>query len=261
MNSKEIEVVQAAVSELESEGWSVHLYPDRKRLPESLGEFSPEFIAIRKGEHVLGKISCLEDPSRATLVELASRVSELPKWRLELVWMGSSQPHPEIKPMYLLKAEAERLASHDGMHSIMLAHEVATAILIQLDLLDGGASRDTLASYASSLYSSGRISKWRYSAFMSLATARNEVVHGGRASKKTFLVVHRGLEAAWSLYPSPPLSSFEMVDRIESHFESSEGRGNAAAIAQAINGAFPGVHPLDVVEVTEILANTGPHFD
>jgi uncharacterized protein YutE (UPF0331/DUF86 family) len=90
-------VLQRVVSELEDEGYEVYVRPNRSRVPEFLGTFTPDAIAMGNGKskNLVVEVLRQSPESSERLRQITGLVQRVPGWSLRVEWVSpSSVPAP-----------------------------------------------------------------------------------------------------------------------------------------------------------------------
>jgi hypothetical protein len=173
----------------ESEGYAVAAGKDVEKLPDFLGDYTPDLIAQHASESVIIEV---RDRSRLTedrdLKLLASLLQRQPGWRLDLVFFDeeankgepqSDGREPNAGEIQSWAEQAEQfLSAGQWEPAHMVAWSATEAVIRELAReLETANDRDPL-SMLTALAFEGTISQDEYSTIRNALTQRNALAHG-----------------------------------------------------------------------------------
>ena len=168
-----------------SQGYSVEVYPNTKRLKE-LGNYVPDLVANKEGETVIVEVKRRSKVQGDNELEsIATLISHLPGWRFDLVVIENEKELESIDYISNQIRDAELLYSNGKKDAaILLLGAAAEGATRHLARSFGLAETSVNASsMAKRLYSLGRLTKKEYEQFTSFSRARNSLAHGVKSRK------------------------------------------------------------------------------
>lgn len=267
-----------AEREFRAQGYRFIVFPEKEDLPTGLGDFRPDFIAIKGDEVVVGEVKSRESAaSQPGLKELAERTAGNHNWRAEILWLGE-EPDEISNSLYV-----EELAGRVGSVAEV---DLAAAFLLAVAALEAAVNifvvrrgirspKPALGARLAEIYSLGHITEAQYGILRTGWSVRNRLVHGYRAEND---VDHELMQSVidFALYLSRDdyCSVDEMVEWfLENYedpangvpYESAEGGyiyilGGPYHADDVLSEKFPHADYGSIREATSILESTTPEW-
>ncbi len=167
-------------------GYQVHISPNQSLLPEELGGYRPDLIAVRKDEHVAVEVLSKADLAGSPeLKDVARQFRKVPGWRFDIAVVQEPEPAP-TRPRMLALQEARRRLSLSKR--LLAAGDRAAALLLIWTALEA-ALRQRIGEVAvekpfapiqllKTAQSDGVISEAERTTLEQLVPLRNAIVHG-----------------------------------------------------------------------------------
>lgn len=196
-------LLETAVAELRAEGFDVILQPSKRLLPSFLQDFAPDAVAFGKEKNLVLEIVSEGGASQSRLDALRERLSGQEKWTFK-VYAITGSTTKEIDKMPIRSIEdstksMERLIDEDQLRAALLIGWATFEALGRAILPDQFRRPQTPGRLVEVLAGRGQITPSAAEQLRKLATARNQVIHGGldteprRADLDTFLAIVRSL--------------------------------------------------------------------
>jgi uncharacterized protein YutE (UPF0331/DUF86 family) len=187
MTSPESDLEREALNEfarrLSGQGYKVVREPSRAELPDFLGSFQPDAIAIGKRPSLLIEVITRRGSGVADVAkveQLRSLIDGHPDWKLEVVYTAASTPLPSVASVDAIRRryeDVERLSVTDRPAALIMAWSLLEAVTraIVPDLTKRGLSP---ASIVELLASHGYIAQSKADVLQHAGRLRNLIVHG-----------------------------------------------------------------------------------
>lgn len=124
--------VDGIARRMRSEGWDVVAKPGPELLPDSLSDFRPDLVARRGEEAVVVEVRSRRRPPDVDMVQLAERISELPGWRLNVVYLPGELAVADREQLLRWASSADALAGTAPEAALLLAWAAAEGALHRL---------------------------------------------------------------------------------------------------------------------------------
>jgi uncharacterized protein YutE (UPF0331/DUF86 family) len=96
--STEADVLQALLPQLEEEGYTVYLHPNRPLIPSFLKGYAPDAIALRPDKNLAIEIALRQtDDNKERIQRIARMFQGQDKWELRVYWGGPTSPHAPLR--------------------------------------------------------------------------------------------------------------------------------------------------------------------
>lgn len=258
------------IAQYRAQGYDVFREGVPKEIAKRIGDFTPDFVALRGDEVVIIEVKNAKNVDQVQLGALADVISRYNNWRLELVWLGKEVSdilsRQQIRDTVTRVQEVARIDLQAALLIAWSAAEAALALLLsdaELDL-PSNASAGRMLATAESL---GIISDRQYAALFQTLDIRNRVAHG-RTAEVTTEMLDSLREATLSLAHEGYASVDQMIDWFHEHYknpadgvtyDSREGGyqylnpGEPYDALEVLDEQFPGADPQDREEAARLL--------
>ncbi len=181
--ASEAEVLEKLVPGLASEGYEVYLNPGRSVVPEFLGDYSPDAIAIGPPKNLVIEVIRSSSRSNEKLQELNRRLKGRDDWALRVVWVTPVSSGPALKP----QARDLVTARMGEVRELIEAGHLAPALLLAWAIFEAiGRSNlpkqferpQTPGRLVQVLAQEGYLTPSEADLLRSLADKRNKLIHG-----------------------------------------------------------------------------------
>src|SRR5690348_5239599 len=176
-------VLERLVPDLKSQGYDVFVHPGKQMLPQFLGSYVPDAIALRDDKNLVIEIKHRSGHVESALKDLAKRFEGQSRWEFRVVWVNPSDTQDGLAPqshdtiMARLK-EISKLLDAGFIDPAMLTCW-ATFEAIGRKLMAKEFSRpQTPGRLIQVLATEGRITPDEADNLRELADTRNRFVHG-----------------------------------------------------------------------------------
>jgi uncharacterized protein YutE (UPF0331/DUF86 family) len=184
----ERDVLALLAENYEGRGFRFIPYPSKDLLPEFLGSYRPDGIAVGDNENIIVEVKFSGSPSDTRLDEIASRVAAHPGWRFLVYYVGDDLKIPP--PIETLESsslienlyEIERL--REGGHpraAFVLAWSLFEAIFrtVEASQEKPETKPQSPGRVVEQLEMLGMLSEVEAKRLRALIPVRNHIVHGG----------------------------------------------------------------------------------
>ena len=264
--------LQSVLAQYRADGYEVLREGAPAEIRDYLHGFVPDYVAVKGDEVVLFEVrraGAGSKESDAALKELTSLIPRHKNWRIELVWLGRTQPRVLARDQARqVLAEARRVAEVSLPAALLLAFAAAEAALEYLLAPDGREEAYRFGSVRRRLTeaeSLGLISPRHYGALSEASDLRNQVAHV-QVTEVPRAVVDSLFETVELLTGDGYASLDTMIDWFRGEFENPAEHvpyDSREGGYQYFNGSyepedvlteqFPGADPLDRAEAAESL--------
>lgn len=180
--------LETLASEYRARGYEVHLYPDRRHLPDFLIGFAPDMIALSKEDKVIIQVKSAREFDAEQVQKLAAFVENQPPWRyvVALVNLPTAPDVPTAGELATeaevgrLIANAELLATQNQVEAAALIAWSAVETILRRLTREAAPEleRQSSARVLKHLYALGRVQPEIYDTLSRLLTFRNAIAHG-----------------------------------------------------------------------------------
>ena len=183
MNVVEQQIIEQLLPQLESEGFTVYIEPSRQILPSFMNGFVPDAIALREDKKIAFEILSDRADEIHRLDKVRSRFASSPDWELRILYArpaSEADPLPAASPRMIADSlqETESLLT-SGHHNAAVLIGWATLESIARRLVPQRFSRPRASSaLVEYLATEGYVTPSEADTLRTLATARNELIHG-----------------------------------------------------------------------------------
>jgi REase_AHJR-like len=187
MISSQSTLEREALDELErrlaDQGYILQREPRGAALPEFLGKFEPDAIAIGKKPNLLIEVITQRgtgDVETTKVRQLQQLLDGHPDWKLEILYTAPSSPLPAVASVEAIRrrlGEVKQLADTDGPAALVLAWSLLEAVARRV-LPDRASRALTPATTVELLTSLGYIVQSEADSLRATARSRNLIVHG-----------------------------------------------------------------------------------
>lgn len=207
------ELVADVAAEYRELGFQVEVEPSSALLPQFLGQFRPDLLAHKDGEHVIVEVKNADSLKGDThLKAVAAEVEKHAGWRLDMVvFRGRAKQHPvESAPIdYDITSRLNSadlvLKAGDYAGALLLTWSAAEAALQWLARQeDIDTTRKSPRFIVKSLYSLGAINWGQFQVLDKAVTFRNSAVHGMKTRGVTKKFVQNLIELVRALADALP---------------------------------------------------------
>jgi hypothetical protein len=177
-------------SEYRAKGYAVTVNPSANETPEFLREWSPDVIAVSKGDRVVIEVKSAPDIESDRTIRIAEAVAANPPWRFELVTanpsaapdvpaFGDLVPAERVRELF---ADVEMLIRQGHLEAAALVAWGAIEAVLRWRAVEAGLDlqRQSSSRLLTELYGSGAINPALYNQLLRLMEFRNAVAHGFR---------------------------------------------------------------------------------
>jgi REase_AHJR-like len=84
-------VLERLVPDLESQGYDVFVHPNKQIVPQFLGAYAPDLIALRDDKNLVIEIKHRTGRAENLLKDLAKRFEGQKRWEFRIVWINPSE--------------------------------------------------------------------------------------------------------------------------------------------------------------------------
>jgi hypothetical protein len=208
--AQEAAVLENIVPQLEAEGFEVIMRPSRHRLPPFMQSYSPDAIALRKDGNLAIEVLRKGASSEKNLDKLRDLLTGHRDWELRVYWISPSntpEPIERASPKDIeqaIKSVDELVESSHFAPALFMAWATLEALGRAL-LPESFPRPQTPGRLVEVLAADGSITPSEADRLRQLATARNQLIHGGLRARvgsrdiKSFAAI---LKTLFKLLPS-----------------------------------------------------------
>lgn len=179
----EVETLQRLVPELQAEGYEVYVHPNKPLIPEFLGNFPPDAIALRGDKNLVVEVMRQSPQASQKLERLTALLKGREDWELRVVWIEpkaqTSLPIQGINEVSSRLSEIKELAAGGHIEPAMLLSWATFEALARAILIKDFERPQTPARLVQVLASAGYLTPTEADKFRALAEKRNRLIHGG----------------------------------------------------------------------------------
>jgi hypothetical protein len=263
--------LERILGELRAIGWSVMTDQEITQVIPTQWHLSPDFIAIRGDEKIIGEVVSRHRPKSAELQQL-ERLSEslAGEWQVKVYYVDDAPPAPNEEIVHEISQEARAAAEISPQAAVLLAWSGIEMALDRLEHRYSIPRSSTKIPSISQLNSIGAISDQVYDTLLRYQRVRNEVAHARTRHQVPRADVIEIAELADILaapdYRSPDEMAKWFKERytpsIEHGIADSESPKNSLSgpesIYSSLRNIFPNTVEADAREVANLLANESP---
>lgn len=182
---QERQVLEALRPQYESRGYKFTIYPGREALPDFLGSYQPDAIAVRYDDRIAIEVRLRQTgPASRQLESVRKLFDGHPEWSFKVFYSGA--PGPSV---LLNRASAQELLQHaSSVEALSQLGEYRAALVMAWALLEGAlraveegeasARPLTPGSVVQKLVMDGLLDQASGTRLRSLVELRNRTVHG-----------------------------------------------------------------------------------
>lgn len=189
-------VLERLVPDLESQGYDVFVHPNKKMVPDFLGAYQPDVIALGKDKNLAIEIKQTNRRSERLLQDLARRFEGQSRWELRIVWVNPSEAQSRLEPQSN-ETISSRLKEVSGLldagftEAAMLMSWAAFEAIGRKLMTKEFVRPQSPGRLVQVLATEGHITPDEGDALRQLGDVRNRVIHG----ELTAAVTHKQVEA------------------------------------------------------------------
>jgi uncharacterized protein YutE (UPF0331/DUF86 family) len=189
-------VLESLVPDLKSQGYDVFVHPNKQMVPDFLGAYQPDIIALGKDKNLAIEIKHTNRRSERFLQDLARRFEGQTRWEFRIVWVNPSEAQSGLEPQSneaissRLK-EISRLLDAGFTEAAMLMSWAAFEAIGRKLMTKEFVRPQSPGRLVQVLATEGHITPDESDALRQLADVRNRIIHG----ELTAAVTHKQVEA------------------------------------------------------------------
>jgi uncharacterized protein YutE (UPF0331/DUF86 family) len=176
-------ILEHEIERLKAEGYDVFLHPGPSLVPDFLGAYQPDAVAIRADNRIALEVASRTGDTPTMLGEVAAIFQKHPEWEFRVVWAEPEAGVPRLRvqtrsEIRAAMAEMEELRSQEHLRPAFLlgwaAFEAAARAIAEARF----GQPQTPARLVQALGEEGYLTPDEADAMRGLAEKRNHLVHG-----------------------------------------------------------------------------------
>jgi uncharacterized protein YutE (UPF0331/DUF86 family) len=176
-------VLERLVPDLESQGYDVFVHPNKQIVPDFLGSYQPDVIALGKDKNLAIEIKHANKRSERFLQDVAQRFEGQSRWEFRVVWVNPSEAGGglELQSNETISSrlkELSRLLDAGFTEAAMLMSWAAFEAIGRKLMTKEFVRPQSPGRLVQVLAAEGHITPDESDALRQIADVRNRVIHG-----------------------------------------------------------------------------------
>ena len=179
----ELEVLQQAAHELQADGYEVFLHPRRRLLPDFLGDFMPDAIALRSDKNLAIEVGYKSKDRERRIQKTASLFEGQDEWEFRVIWIAPTDTlvtlHSQTPSLIRTRiAEVRELTKGKHLGAAFLLAWAALEAVGRTLLPQKFERPQTPRRLVQVLASEGYLTPTEADSMRQLSEKRNRLIHG-----------------------------------------------------------------------------------